>query len=217
MKTESRLCVEAVIRWEQMTGRSFITMDFTDEIDVLHLLYCATVVWAEPKFTYETFAELLEKDRIKAAVLRSFSVNNEYAAQFVSKTADKDDQNSAACVMIGTVASKLIIQGGMDAHFVLREMLVEDIPLYIEALNARIKSEEESRRLWTYYTIVPHIDGKKISAPDKMHVFPWEAEEADRVAREEMTRNEEMLHRFLSGEILNMDSIKWHKRSEHEQ
>ena len=32
----------------------------------------------------------------------------------------------------------------------------------------------ESERLWTFLTIMPHIDTKKINTPAKLYPFPWD-------------------------------------------
>lgn len=220
MKIKTRLTVEAIVRWEQMTGRSFLRIDFSDEGDMRKLLYCATVVCADTPFAYAEFAQTLENKKIVAAALRSLSLYNDFTAQFArteAAEADRPETPGAQETTIGAVAARLIVTGGMDARYVMHEMLVQDIPLFIEALNERIRHEEESRRLWTFHTMRPHIDGRKIKNPQQIHLFPWEAEEAERKAREEMERNEAEFRRFISGELMDINSIQWRKKSDYEQ
>lgn len=214
MDIKSKLDIAAVMRWEQITGRSFLHMDFSNEDDMRRLLYCATVAGAAEPYTFEVFEHTLRNKRVVAASVRSLTSYSAFTAQFARKgTAGRPNSGMSQDITISAVAAKLIITAGMDAHFVMHEMLVEDIPLYIEALNDKLRHEEESRRLWTFYAVLPHVDGKKIRNPQKLHVFPWEADEAARHAQEEMVRNEQELYRFLKGEMIDIDAVQWRKKS----
>lgn len=214
MDIKSRLDIEAVIRWEQMTGRSFLHVDFSNEDDMRRLLYCATVASTTEPFTFDVFEQTLQNKKVVAAATRSLTAYSAFTAQFSRKQeTSESDADAARDVTIGSIAAKLIVSAGMDAHFVMHEMLVEDLPMYIEALNDKLRHEEESRRLWTFYAILPHVDGKKLKDPQKLHIFPWEAEEAARKAREELTRHEQEFYRFMNGELIDLNSIKWHKKS----
>ena len=215
MDIKSRLDIEAIVRWEQMTGRSFLHMDFSDENDMRRLLYCATVACAAEPFTFDVFEQTLQSEKIVAAEVRSLTAYSAFAAQFSrkQKIAGKSDACATQNVTIGSIAAKLIVSAGMDAHFVMHEMLVADLPMYIEALNDKLRHEEESRRLWTFYAILPHVDGKKLKNPQKLHIFPWEAEEAARKAREELVRSEQEFRRFMNGELIDLNAVQWRKKS----
>lgn len=215
MDIKTRLDIEAIVRWEQMTGRSFLRMDFSDENDMRRLLYCATVTCAAEPFTFDVFEQTLQSEKIVAAEVRSLTAYSAFTAQFSRKLdfGSKSDADMTQNVTIGSIAAKLIVAAGMDAHFVMHEMFVEDLPMYIEALNDKLRHEEESRRLWTFYAVLPHVDSKKLKNPQKLHVFPWEAEEAARKAREELTRSEQEFYRFMNGELIDMNAIQWHKKS----
>ena len=215
MNIKSRLDIEAVIRWEQMTGRSFFCMDFSNEDDMRRLLYCATVSGVAEPFTFEVFEQTLKNKKIVAAAIRSLTAYSAFTAQFARKenTTGNGSADTAQEVTIGSIAAKLIVSAGIDAHFVMHEMLVEDMPLYIEALNDKIRHEEESRRLWTFYSILPHVNAKKLKTPQKLHLFPWEAEEAARRAQEELARSEQEFYRFMRGEMIDLNAVQWHKKS----
>lgn len=198
-----------------MTGRSFLRMDFSDENDMRRLLYCATVTCAAEPFAFDVFEQTLQNEKIVAAEIRSLTSYSAFTAQFSCKreVVDKSDADTMQDVTIGSIVAKLIVAAGMDAHFVMHEMLVEDLPMYIEALNDKIRHEEESRRLWTFYAILPHVDGKKLKNPQKLHIFPWEAKEAARKAREELVRSEQEFYRFMNGEMIDLNAVQWHKKS----
>lgn len=217
MDIKSKLDIAAVVRWEQMTGRSFLHMDFSCEEDMRKLLYCATMTGAAEPCTFEVFDEALQSRKVAAAAMRSLSSYSAFTAQFARKgAAGRANSEMSQDVTIGAIAAKLIVTAGMDARFVMHEMLVEDIPLYIEALNDKLRHEEESRRLWTFYAVLPHVDAKKLRNPQKLHLFPWEADEAARRAQEEMVRNEQELYRFLKGEMLDLNAVQWRKNPDYE-
>ena len=214
MDIKSRLDIEAIVRWEQMTGRSFLHMDFSDENDMRRLLYCATVTCSAEPFTFDVFERTLQSEKIVAAEIRSLTSYSAFTAQFSRKRdVYKSETDAMQDVTIGSIAAKLIVAAGMDAHFVMHEMLVEDLPMYIGALNDKLRHEEESRRLWTFYAVLPHVDCKKLRNPQKLHIFPWEAEEAARKAREELVRSEQEFYRFMNGEMIDLNAVQWHKKS----
>lgn len=144
------------------------------------LLYCATVTWCRRTVHVRCIRTDASKRKDRCGEVRSLTAYSAFTAQFSRKPdfGSKSDADMTQNVTIGSIAAKLIVAAGMDAHFVMHEMFVEDLPMYIEALNDKLRHEEESRRLWTFYAVLPHVDSKKLKNPQKLHVFPWEAEEA---------------------------------------
>ncbi len=200
MEIKTKLSIRAVIRWEQMTQRPFQDIDFNDEDDIRKALYCASVVYSETPYTYTEFLTVMENKRISRGYVKSLTRYNEYVAQFVTATADRGaDQGSGTSesTRIGEVAANLIVHG-LDAHFVLDEMTIGDIPMYIHAMNEKIQREEESRRLWTYLSVLPHVGSKKLKSPQKLYEFPWERHEMTLSEREKAKR--EFLD-FMAGKI----------------
>ena len=63
--------------------------------------------------------------------------------------------------MIGSIVSTLVMSG-LDAYYAFNEMELCDLPLYIEAYEKKRKEDMESARIWTYLTILPHIDARKM-------------------------------------------------------
>ena len=78
---------------------------------------------------------------------------------------------------------------GLDAHYALNEMELCDFPLYIEAYEKKRREEMESARMWTYLTILPHIDVRKMKNGAKdLIIFPWE--EVEKEAEKEINETE---------------------------
>ncbi len=181
-----------------MTGRPFQSIDFSNEDDVRKAVYCASVIYEEKPYTYTEFQSVMGNKRLSVGYIKSLARYNEYVSQFIQTPTD--GSGSAAHsepTRIGEVAANLIVNG-LDAHFVLDEMTIGDIPLYVSALNDKIQHEEESRRLWTYLAILPHVGSKKLSSPQKLYEFPWERYEMTASERERAER--EFLD-FMAGKI----------------
>ena len=180
MAQEYKICLETFIRWEQLTGRSFQSMNFDDEGDLHRLLYCAYWVGTGCDSTFEIFTKTLSVNpRYYTRAMKELTRYNTLAAQFASLAPSVQAETEAEqgdSQFMSDVAARLVIVGGMDARYVMREMSVEDMLLFVKALDDKQRQEMESQRLWTYLAMLPHVDGKKLDSPQKLMMFPWEVE-----------------------------------------
>lgn len=202
---EYTICIEAFVRWEQMTGRSFQRINFEDAADLHKLLYCAYIINRPFSTTFERFeTALLSNKRLYKRAINQLSHYNSVSTQFSvlkqAPTIEPDDDTVDAPIFLGDVTARLVIMGGMDARYVMREMSIEDMMRYVRALDEKQKQENEAARLWTYLSILPHVDKNKLPSPQRLITFPWETEairaEAERVA--EASREE--FEKFMRGE-----------------
>lgn len=212
MKKNYNICIEAFIRWEQLTGKTFDQIDFADLADVHRLLYCAYLINDVEFVTFEVFEHTLKSNRrLYRDALKQLERYNAMTAQFsalASKVAmDVDDRDKTAeialkerknnAISIGEVSARLIVSGGLDARYVMREMTIEDMVRYIRAMEDKQRQELESARLWTYLTILPHIDKKKLNSPQKLVVFPWEKEATKKAAQRVAEEMKDEFERFM--------------------
>lgn len=198
-----KICIEAFVRWEQLTGRSFQLMNFDEVADLHKLLYCAWLINNPGESTFEAFeTALIANKRAYKRAIAELSHYNVVTAQFatlqhpISPTDDDPDEP----IFLGDVTARLVIMGGMDARYVMREMTVEDMMRYVRALDDRQKQESESSRLWTYLSILPHVDGKKLDTPQKLITFPWEVEALRAEAKRVAEASREEFEKFMRGE-----------------
>jgi len=66
----------------------------------------------------------------------------------------------------------------------------------------------ENNRLWTYLSILPHIDSKKLDEPKKLIQFPWEMVKEKETSVNNIKCNEEELNDFLKNGFEMLDKIK---------
>ena len=192
------LTIKAIIRWEQMRGKSFSQMDYADKEDMESLLYVMYITGDKPGYTFEVFRQVIADERFMNAMSSDLGKIMEVVAQFQRKITTSDVGNSEGSLEnIGKIVSTLIM-AGLDAHYALNEMELCDLPLYLEAYERKRKEEMESSRMWTYFTMLPHIDARKMkNGARDLIIFPWEEEEmrkeAERAIKEDAGRFEEFM------------------------
>lgn len=170
-----RFTIKAIIRWEQMRGKPFSQMDYTGKEDMESLLYALYITSDKPGYTFDVFRQVLADERFMNAMLSELGKIMEIVAQFQRKVAASDISNYEGSLdYVGAIVSTLIM-AGLDAHYALNEMELCDLPLFIETYERKKKEQMEESRLWTYLTILPHIDAKKMENGAKdLITFPWE-------------------------------------------
>ena len=189
----TRLTIKAIIRWEQLRGRSFSLMDYTDREDIVALLYTAYITEHGGNYTQEVFSQVLMDEKLFAAMSSEVGRVMEVISQFSRKNGNSVSETDTSTTpdTIGSIVSTLIMSG-LDAHYALNEMELQDLPLYIEAYENKRKDEMENARLWTYLTILPHIDAKAMENGAKdLITFPWEQK-----PKEETEINDAEVERF---------------------
>lgn len=214
---EFKFCIETFIRWEQLTGQSFQQINFNDPNDRLQLLYCAYIIQAPDCPSFEIFAKALQqKPRIMAKAIKQVANYNALLAQFsehLPKVAKEptEKEDSAAPIKLGDVVARLIVSCGLDVRYAYREMTIPDMMLFVRALDEKRHQELEAQRLFTYLTLLPHVDQKKLPTPQKLYAFPWEVEEAIAESKRAMEANKETFEKFMRGELVALDKITWNK------
>lgn len=203
-KYKLRLTVKAICMFEKLTGKSFY--EFTDD-DIVTLMYCAFVSSNNLDYRLSTFIFLLEDERVSKWFGEKFVGIMDYIKQFPQKEEEGEETNeSTEMPFVSDLANALIVQYGVDAHYIMEEMELWQIEAMFRAVENTVKSKYEEERLWTYLTILPQVDGKKLNKPEKLLPFPWEKEE--KIKRDENNiKNNEYAVKNLIGrnihEILN--------------
>lgn len=184
------LTIKAIIRWEQLRKKSFSLMDYSDQEDVDALLYTTTVCNNEGMvYTFEVFRQTQSNEKLSRELILKLERETAVLAQF-QKQQETAALSSAeiSTEAIGSIVSTLIM-AGLDAGYAMNEMELCDLPLYIEAYERKRKEEMESARMWTYFTMLPHIDARRMeNGARDLITFPWEQEEKE--AEKEVTESE---------------------------
>ena len=184
-----RLSIKSICLFEKMTGKSFY--EFTD-VDVLTLVYCAFVTTNRLNYKLSTFMILIEDERIAEWMEGKFSTILDYLQQFAENrdNGGEGDERAKEQPFVSDLAYTLIVQYGVDANYVMNDLELWQIQSLFESAESMVHNRYEEERLWTYMTILPHIDGKKLNKPEKLIPFPWEKEEKKKKADSELKNNE---------------------------
>jgi hypothetical protein len=175
---------------EQLLGKPFGEFELTSEKDADMLAYSLLVASSDENFSYSTYKHL--SDKVKAKALKQLTSDFSFLQQF----SKEETETKSKPVYMGEVAATLIMEG-MDARYVLYEMGVFELKDYLAALDTKIKNKFENSRLWTFYTILPHVDAKKLKSPKDLFLFPWEVEEDEKERLIEFEKGVKMFEKFM--------------------
>lgn len=212
-----KLNIKSIINYERLTGRPFSTFTGSEE-DVLPLLYCMLVSNNDFKRTYQETVEFLFTDEkfveeINSRLQQIFL----FESQFFNKeevdekspsqnnTQNKEEQPK---VFIYQLVPILVMDCNLNINYVLNEMHYSEIDSYIKYRDDKNKNRLEEKRLFTYLTIMPHINAKKLSV-NELLPFSWEKEEKEKEGLKVIDTHKDKLKNFM-----NSGQIEWTKPTE---
>lgn len=205
MKYNIKLTIKSIIRTEQMLNKPFMDIDYGNESELMTLLYCSILSNNNERFTFDEFKQITSNDKQYHAIIKEFEKESKIAAQFSNNVGSSKLEGSADKVkqFISDIAGTLIMSG-ISAEYVLNEIELTDLSFLIKAYESKQKEEMEKQRLWTFYTILPHVNSKKIKSPMDIHTFPWEKEERKKEAEKIAKDNEKEFREFMAGKYNNL-------------
>lgn len=212
-----KLNIKSIINYERLTGRPFSTFTGNEE-DVLPLLYCMLVSNNDFKRTYQETIEFLFTDEkfveeINSRLQQIFLFESQFfnkeevdeKSHSQNNTPNKEEQPK---VYIYQLVPILVMDCNLDINYVLNEMHYSEIDSYIKYRDDKNKNRLEEKRLFTYLTIMPHINAKKLSV-NELLPFSWEKEEKEKEGLKVIDTHKDKLKNFM-----NSGSIEWTKPTE---
>lgn len=207
-----KLNIKSIIFYERLTGKPFSTFNGSEE-DVIPLLYCMLVANNDFKRTYEEtikylftdekFVEEINSRLQKIFLFESQFFNNQDINKEIPteiNTPNKEDTNK---VFIHQLVPILVMDCNLNIDYVLNEMHYSEIDSYIKYRDDKNKNRLEEKRLFTYLTIMPHINAKKLTV-NELLPFSWEKEEKEKEGLKVIDNHKDKLHQFI-----NSGSIEW--------
>lgn len=213
MTVNLKINLDAAIRWEKLTNRPFTSLNYADEEDLMRLCYCATLA-ADPTIdqTFESYRKAFETSKkMSKATMQSIKRFNAFMAQFQTITLSGDvkiDEITDEPEHIERVASYLIVTGGMDAHYVLYDMPLEYIQMFVEGVAERTRQQMENDRFWTWLLLKPHDTKNAYPNPKRLMTFPWEREENASKAVSEVQKLRDTMGDFAE----KLKSVNWNNK-----
>lgn len=196
-----KMTVKSICMFERLSEKSFFA--FTDE-DIPLLAYAIFYTSNDLDIKYETFLGIMENEQIARWAMEKLRDALEVNKQFKKEEVAGSGTTSNEEMTMTDLATSLIIDYHMDAHYVMNEMCLWELEPMYKACDVSVKRHYEEERLWTYINVLPQIDGKKINAPDKLLPFPWEKEKKKKKAEENLKNNMYAIKHTIG---LNMDDL----------
>ena len=194
---DMKLTIKSICMFERMSGKSFFRMS---DDDMMMLLYCTFFTSNNVEINYGAFVRLLEVEEIAKWAISKYTDLLDVIKQFQSNAEVVDEPVSGTeenKLTVTDLATSLIVDYHLDAHYVMYEMDLWEIEPMYRACDTNVKRRYEEERLWTYIGVMPHIDGKKIKGPGDLIPFPWEDKKGK--AMEELNKNTAAAVAFLGG------------------
>ena len=191
-----KLTIKSIIYWEMLKGRPFASFSQSSKNDIDSMLYSIYICTGGISCTESVFKRTLENPKTAMKMYKDFFFLMEIMSQFQyqkrgSETAVKDEAES-----ILHIAAFLIAEG-MDAAYVMNEMQMHEIPIFLEAYADKRKEHMENKRMWTYLTILPHLTKPLEGGSSSLVSFPWEEQEAQENKKRQDERDIETFNQFM--------------------
>ena len=191
-----KLTVAAARMFEQLTDKSFF--EITDE-DGGYVAY--SILMAnnrELNFTYKAFLSLLNDKKFSNWITGEIERVNKFNEQFKfarkkKYEVEEGDEEPESPGTVSEFASALIVNFGLDPHYVNYEMEFYELEDYFYAAEMKRRADLEEKRLFTYLTMLPHLDPKAKITPEKVFPFPWEKEAKTENAQKDLEQKQEMI------------------------
>ena len=212
LKYNLKLNIKSLILFERLTKTPFQKFNGTIE-QVIPLLYCMLVANNDYKQTYEDTIKYLFSDE---KFLNELSVRLEkllkFEEQFNSSIDDakektdnpsKESTNTQTdkSIYISQLIPILVSDCNLSINYIMNEMSYTEIDSYIKYRDDKYKSSLEEKRLFTYLSILPHINSKKCSV-QQLLPFDWEIKEKENIGLKTIEQHKNKLDDFLkSGTI----------------
>lgn len=199
-KYNMKFTIKSICMFEKLSGKSFFKL--TDE-DLPMLIYTTFYCSNDLDIKYETFLGIMQNEQIANWALSKYTDMLDVVKQF-SKDVDATAASGETEATMTDMANSLIINYGVDPHYVMYEMNTWEIEEMYRVVETKIQSHYEEQRLWTFLQVLPQIDGKKVNKPEKLLPFPWEAEAKKKKVEEDLKNNEYAIKHTIG---MNIDDI----------
>lgn len=179
--------IKSCIAYEQITGKSFFKISTPE--DYIVLAYCSFVENNDVKITLGAFKVFLEDEEVSKWLQQQMDKIGRFNAQFNNNNKiddeNKEESKKDNDIKITDIATSLIIQYNIDIKYVMNELDIWMIYHLFQTAENIKKNDLIEKRLWTYLTILPHIDSKKCKSPQEFYPFEWEKESGNKITKEE--------------------------------
>lgn len=185
-KLHLKLNLKAICLFEGLRNKSYQEIRMDEEEDVVAFLYAMNIGGKGEECTLREMREVLKSKAVFQSMKKQLEMEMEMAEQVrisCEEVAASIDEESQKPHRVSDIAH-MIIANGIDAHYVMYEMGIWELPSMVMAIENKKREDVEMQRLLTYYTIMPHIDISRAKAIKDIIPLPWEIDKTAESAEE---------------------------------
>ena len=205
---EIKLNMKTIMLFEEMADKSFYSID---NDDFVLLIYCSLVINNNQKIPLQRFITIFQNEKIAKTLIRKCQEELDFMTNLtkINKVEDKNNESKEVPDKLTNIINMLVLQYGLDINYVMNDMRMWELPALIKAMEEKTKADLVQERFWTYLSICPHIDNKKVKSPEDLIPFPWEKEEKKIRVNKELENNrfaiKNMIGKNIFGEPLKKE------------
>lgn len=192
-----KITFKAIMMFERMVGHSFLKMG---EEEMVKFIYCIFVTSNPINLTFNGFMYLWEDTKFAQWISNKVEDLMGYIKQFSCGFKDKEESKVDAEPVPLTKAIDYLAANGIDYQYMVNEMQMWELDELLDAVQDKKKEEIELQRMWTYINISPLIDSKKVKNPQALIMFPWEKEQKNKKAEEDLKAKQEAIKAFFKAQ-----------------
>lgn len=200
MKFNLKINLKSILKYELITNKSFYSLDYYDEKDVLTFIYSIVISNNNVIMTFDEFNEIIKNKKLYNELIKQFEKLNNFNNQFnlISELDNNTTEENNKVIYFKDIISTLILKCNLSIDYVMNDMTIQEIEILLKKYDEVRKEELEEKRLFTYLTVLPQIDGRKFNSPAKFYPFFWEEEDIKKDTLENIEKNKEMLNEFMN-------------------
>lgn len=200
MKTKKVGVLRVLALHEQLGGRSLFSVgELTDE-DAYSLMYAYTCL-AAGIHSRDVFNDMMKTPKFQntisdgvGEIVKELTLWGEVMSKGEASEKQTDEEEDPPTV--SDVVGILVSECGLSPEYVMDEMALWEIPIYLNGLFHKVKSRMEEQRLFAFIGLTPWLDKSgRVSKPSDLLTFPWENEKSKSFVEEHY----KSLHKLLDG------------------
>ena len=174
------MTLRAVLLFEKLTARSFASFDIKDGENIPELIYCLQRCESGgSSMPFDAWCSVLDSEEVALSLLSRLERTLENLAPLTPSVNSEGQDDDSEGLDFTTIASMIIVEGGVDASYAMDRMELWEIPAILDAIHNRKKETLEYKRLFSWMVMLPHISKESACSPEKLLPFPWEVESKD--------------------------------------
>ena len=181
--------LKAACEFEYLTGKPYNEMDGPE--DIIRFFYCILTANNDIEFTYDIFLKLFNNKKVFSEVMEAMDniakMQNQYnPLPKANKIYDDEEEGEEKTKLwMNDVANYLIVNCGIDAHYVMYEMDLREIMGIVEQSIIKYRNDLDIKRYLAFLDMSPLRLNNKVKGPEDVMPFSWDKPKTKELGKDE--------------------------------